>query len=54
MHISVSFFYESDNLIELNVNTSDYTLKKLELNVKLFEGNVLKSSALIDIHIISN
>lgn len=36
-------FYGSDNLIELNVNKSDYTLKKLELNVRSFEGNVLKT-----------
>lgn len=48
----MSIFYDRDNLIELNVNKSDCTLKKLALNVKSLEANVLKTLKLIDIHII--
>lgn len=52
MCVNVSNFYQSDNLIELNVNKADYTLKKLKLNVKSLEGNVLKPLKFIDIHIL--
>lgn len=52
MHVNVSNFYQSDNLIELNVNKADYTLKKLKLNVESLEENVLKPLKFIDIYIL--